>query len=121
MEIQGGMKPLTIESLGSTGLNDSINDALSQIAADVVARPNVSDNRTVTIKITLKPEIEDAGPRGSRMTAKAEWGVSPSVPGQRSIPFRVFGDLKHGLVINTSDPTHHNPNQGTIFDAQKEG
>jgi|GEM_PF-2261214 len=95
---------------------ERLDAELLRIAQDVIDRPRVTDGRTVTLKISIKPEVD---PDSGFNVPYIDWAVSWSVPGHKGATTRAFVDPEDRVMrMNLHDMAGGQPQQPTLFDVQ---
>jgi len=109
---------LNAEALGrldNRRVSAAINHEVRRLVSDLQSRPGDDRARTLTIKMTLTPDLKDD--LGNLETFKGEVNVSGSVPDSRSRPIQfAIGEKKGEAFFEESGG---NPLQGTLDDVKK--
>lgn len=91
---------------GGAAVN-AVNELIAKVAKDVLARPNVVEARTVTLKIKIAPELDgESGKNYPSIT----WDAKDTVPGKKGLTTKAIvedGALRVSTVEN-------NARQGTL-------
>ena len=114
----------TVDNLDLGELQRSINRALVEVAADVHARPDVTKPRTITVKISIAPELNET-PDGSRNYPDITYEVRTAKPAKAVTGMKGFigvdeqtGEIQ--LMVNEQIPAaEDDPRQTHIFDLAK--
>ena len=114
----------TVDNLDLGELQRTINQALAEVAADVHGRPDVTKPRTITIKISIAPELSET-PDGIRNYPDITYEVRTAKPAKASIGMKGFigvneetGEVQ--LMVNQHIPgAADDPRQQHIFDVTK--
>jgi hypothetical protein len=114
----------TVDNLDLGELQRTINLALAEVAADVHARPDVTKPRTISIKISVTPELNET-PSGVQNYPDITYEVRTAKPAKASIGMKGFigvdettGEVQ--LMVNQYLPgAADDPRQQHIFDLAK--
>lgn len=107
---------LCLDNIELGALVSAANDALADIGQDAIDRPYNMDSRTVTIKITIKPEIQTYDTQQVNMPA-IDWSVGKTMPGRKGMTTRAYAENGR-LVVNPGSPMGGHPNQQTLFEGK---
>lgn len=115
------LTPATIENLDLGELERSINAALSEVALDVHERPDVQKPRTITIKVSLTPELHET-PEGLQNYPGITYEVRTTKPAKAVTGMKGFigvneqtGEIQLLVHQHLPDSTE-DPRQQHIFD-----
>lgn len=100
------------------GLKETIDSELKLISDDVIERFSVKGKRSITVKISIEPNVEVIQGSPPRNMPELDWEVSHKIPGHSGMKTRAFiedRDGKEAVYLNTGDP-NGDPNQFTIDD-----
>ena len=121
---------LTKASIGNLDLGDlsrSVDEALNQMAIDVHERPSVDKPRTITLKISITPKLQET-PDGFQNYPEITYELKVSKPANAVTGLRGFigvddatGEVQ--LMVNQHMPDcEDDPRQTHIFDlTQRKG
>jgi len=112
------VQKLEITNIQLGDLVSTANDALDEVAKDVIARPYNKNPRKVTITIIVKPEMTSVEGKNINQPG-IDWSVARTLPGNKGLTTRAFIEDQN-LVINPGLPSGGTPNQTTIFDVAKD-
>jgi len=87
----------------------ALDEELQIIANDVIKRPHIAKARTVTVKITIKPDYDTETKLNSPEIA---YELKHSIPGRTGVKSKGLVDGTQ-LLINHFDP---DPNQHNMID-----
>lgn len=109
------MQPLTLTSLDGGQCLDAAEDELAQLIQDVIDRPLVVGERTLTIKVQVKPNLN---PEHNTNMPEFGWSVQPARPGRKGSGQR---GVVHGgkLLVNSRLTPSDDPRQMTIEDVME--
>lgn len=109
------LKPITLESIEVGSLIETANEALQELCRDLIDRPRLESERSLTIKVTLAPKENDIGRGQTRTFVDVGWTVKKTKPGSTGMITRAFveGDK---VLHDDSDPMRTNLQQTTIHE-----
>ena len=109
------LREISLEAVQLGKAVERVDEELRRIAADVVSRPRVTDARTVTLKISIKPEQD---PESGINIPHVDWSVGFSMPGHKGMTTRAFVDDDGRVKVNMNDPVGQQPQMPNLFDVQ---
>lgn len=97
------------ESLDGGRINEAVKQELRRVVLDMEDRPADDKPRTVELKMTFVPQLDDQGLLDS---VNAKFVVTSKVPARRSRPIN-FGVRRGGMLV-FNDLSEDDIHQGTI-------
>lgn len=108
------LEPIAIDLIGQGSLMARVNSELQMLCKDVVRRPGIMKERTLTITIGIKPGAHVEGePNQPDITSS----VKPSYPSQKLRSYRALVQGEE-VYLNANDL---DPRQTTLDIIDKEG
>ena len=107
------LESLSLENIEFGRALAAMNEAIWNVAEDVVKRGRVETARTVTLTVKIAPEVDESG---SLNTPNISWTVAFKLPGRTGLNSK--GIVVDGRIeVNVDDP---NPMQTVLFAREPE-
>jgi hypothetical protein len=107
---------LTLEAIEYGKAVQRINELLTQIGRDVIARPLFTKPRTLTLTVKIAPQYD---PEARENFPKISWDAGVKIPGVRGQTTSLI--VRGGkLQVNTQDPYADDPRQQNFLEGLPE-